>query len=611
MFPGHRDMVYTLAFSPTEQLLASGSIDCTVKFWNWAEADKGAAISLDAAVAGVDFSRDGRLLAVAEGGSPTQTEQHSGNVSLWRLDNLTPRDRLVLSGHHDQVTSVAFSPDGKLLVSGSKDHTAILWDVARKQSVATFAEHEAQVNSVRFSPDGSIVATASRDGTIKLWSAAGNNSASLKTLRGHGGWVRSVAFSPDGTLVGQREFGSNRPSLGCRIRQHDRRASGLSRSMQFGMLFSRRFALGRRKQRPHDADMARRGRHDSSQRRSRAAGIQRRDQRGRLFSGRKNVGHREPGFQNDPLERQHARGSGRHRRTPRRSALSRIRSIGTSAGHGEQRPDGRLLRGRQIVRTPRNCSETTLYGRCHELAARLELKHRPHGREGNMSTSHLLELLRQRTNPNVYQLDSNLFVASFWLMKLGVAVSMIEEARRAGRAGRARPSRRVHFRANRLCPGHRRANAWLPRDPGRRSSDRSSLAQPVGDSGARRSSSWKKSRRRAAIRRRRLREVERILRSDPAAFWVSQYDNGANPLAYSAAARTIVDRVGRDRLPGMHRGHGRLTVRHDALVAKRRPRHAHHRGRYSQLGDLRPAQTVRGRYEAWAIAFVRATSIIP
>jgi WD40 repeat protein/serine/threonine protein kinase len=201
IFRGHRDMVYTLAFSPTEPLLASGSIDRTVKFWKWDQPDNGTLVSQDAAAAGVDFSHDGKLLAVAEGASATQTEQHSGSVSLWRLEDQQPRDRSILAGHHDLVTSVAFSPDGSLLASGSKDRTAILWDVSRKQTLATFDEHQAQVNSVRFSFDGSLVATASRDSTIKLWSTRGQSHASLKTLVGHGGWVRSVAFSPDGRLL--------------------------------------------------------------------------------------------------------------------------------------------------------------------------------------------------------------------------------------------------------------------------------------------------------------------------------------------------------------------------------------------------------------------------
>jgi WD40 repeat protein/serine/threonine protein kinase len=201
IFRGHRDMVYTLAFSPTEPLLASGSIDRTVKFWKWDQPDNGTSLSQDAAAAGVDFSHDGKLLAVAEGASATQTEQHSGSLSLWRIEDQQPRDRAVLTGHHDLVTSVAFSPDGALLASGSKDRTAILWDVARKQPLATFDEHQAQVNSVRFSPDGSLVATGSRDGTIKLWSTRGQSHASQETLLGHGGWVRSVAFSPDGRLL--------------------------------------------------------------------------------------------------------------------------------------------------------------------------------------------------------------------------------------------------------------------------------------------------------------------------------------------------------------------------------------------------------------------------
>jgi WD40 repeat protein len=67
------------------------------------------------------------------------------------------------------VYSVAFSPDGTILASGSGDHKIKLWDVATGKEQATLKGHTGGVYSVAFSPDGTILASGSLDGTIKLW----------------------------------------------------------------------------------------------------------------------------------------------------------------------------------------------------------------------------------------------------------------------------------------------------------------------------------------------------------------------------------------------------------------------------------------------------------
>jgi WD40 repeat protein len=67
------------------------------------------------------------------------------------------------------VTSVAFSPDGRLIASGSKDKTIKLWDVKTGEEIRTLKGHSSWVNSVTFSPDGRLIASGSEDKTIKLW----------------------------------------------------------------------------------------------------------------------------------------------------------------------------------------------------------------------------------------------------------------------------------------------------------------------------------------------------------------------------------------------------------------------------------------------------------
>ena len=69
----------------------------------------------------------------------------------------------------EEISSVAFSPNGMLLASGSDNGTMKLWDVATRESIATLKGHTEYVRSVAFSPDGTLLASGSDDGTVKLW----------------------------------------------------------------------------------------------------------------------------------------------------------------------------------------------------------------------------------------------------------------------------------------------------------------------------------------------------------------------------------------------------------------------------------------------------------
>ena len=104
-----------------------------------------------------------------------------------------------LEGHSNSVTSVAFSPNGKHVVSGSHEKTLRLWDAATGALQQTLEGHSDWVTSVAFSPNSKQVVSGSRDKTLRLWDAA--TGALQQTLEGYSDWVSSVAFSPKGKLI--------------------------------------------------------------------------------------------------------------------------------------------------------------------------------------------------------------------------------------------------------------------------------------------------------------------------------------------------------------------------------------------------------------------------
>ena len=228
---GHTDSVNAVAFFPDGKTLATGSSDGTVKLWDASRREllatlkghaypvTGVAISVDGTLAS-GLLRDGVKLwdvktrneiaslegmapvALSPNGSVLASGAVNHTITLW--DVRAHKVIAILEGHTAQINSVAFSPDGMLLASGSgrfdsDDKTVRLWDVARREEVASF-ERGGPIRSVGFSPAGDILAAAvgSPNDSVHLWDVRTHREVARLWP---GGPFLSVAFSPDGSIL--------------------------------------------------------------------------------------------------------------------------------------------------------------------------------------------------------------------------------------------------------------------------------------------------------------------------------------------------------------------------------------------------------------------------
>jgi WD40 repeat protein/serine/threonine protein kinase/class 3 adenylate cyclase len=184
--------VASVAFSPDGRQLAAVSSAKKVVLWDFATHEVIATFpGMGTGLGSLElcFSPDGRMLAYQE--------PEGYRVGLWDVGLRTRM--LSLAGHTAAITSLAFSPDARLLATGSWDKTAKVWSIEDAREVVTLTNHTAWISALGFSPKGGQFATASGDQRIRLWNATNWNQ--VASLKGHLHEIYALAYSPDGLML--------------------------------------------------------------------------------------------------------------------------------------------------------------------------------------------------------------------------------------------------------------------------------------------------------------------------------------------------------------------------------------------------------------------------
>jgi WD40 repeat protein len=201
LLSGHADAILDAEFSPDARRVVTGSRDGTARVW-----DSGARLDLVPS-SGAPPSARSRSARATSGASARALGE------VVRLRTSSGR-RLTLRGHRDTVNSVAFSPDGSLLVSASRDHDARVWDARTGALVHQLVGHFGSVMDARFSPDGRWIVTAGPI-TAGLWSVRTGELAMY--LRGPSERLTAAAFGDDSETVVTREANGTTRRYACSV----------------------------------------------------------------------------------------------------------------------------------------------------------------------------------------------------------------------------------------------------------------------------------------------------------------------------------------------------------------------------------------------------------
>ncbi|BBM86609.1 eIF2A-related protein [Candidatus Uabimicrobium amorphum] len=225
----HDGPVTSVSFYNDGNLIASSSLDKTIRIWDAANGSLLGKMDATSAVLDSCFSSDGQILAYALSNKTihlhnvitgkkirvinghdakvvslafnSKSDQlvsgsADGTAKLWDIHSA--RELRVYKGYTSTIPSVCFSPDGKMLALGASDSSVRLLDVASAKEILIWDEHGNKVRTVDFSPNGKKLVSGSWDKTLKVWDLP---SGKHTTFRGHRDIVNCVCFSPDGKMI--------------------------------------------------------------------------------------------------------------------------------------------------------------------------------------------------------------------------------------------------------------------------------------------------------------------------------------------------------------------------------------------------------------------------
>ncbi|NXK87235.1 POC1B protein, partial [Formicarius rufipectus] len=188
-FVGHVEAVTSVDFSPDGQLLASSSVDHTVRLWiPCIHGESSVLKGHTASVCSVSFSHDGYSLVSAS---------NDKSIKIWSV--CSQRLLFTLFQHTGWVLCAKFSPDGRIIASCSEDKSVKIWDTRNKICINSFSDYEGFANFVDFNPSGTCVVSAGSSHTVKLWDIRMNKL--LQHFKVHRAGVNCVSFHPSGNYL--------------------------------------------------------------------------------------------------------------------------------------------------------------------------------------------------------------------------------------------------------------------------------------------------------------------------------------------------------------------------------------------------------------------------